>query len=54
VGQQSASTDGSGKATFTKALSFKVSVGKTVMATATRASTHDTPEFSAPKTVVSF
>ena len=49
LGQTTVGTDGSGKASFTKALS-KVSVGKTVTATATSAG-GDTSEFSAPRTV---
>jgi hypothetical protein len=49
VGQMNVSTDGSGKASFTKALT-KVSVGKAMTATATSPG-GDTSEFSAPRTV---
>ena len=51
LGQTTVSTDGSGKASFTKALT-KVAVGKTVTATATSPG-GDTSEFSAPRMVVS-
>ena len=51
IGEKSVITDDSGNATFTKALA-KVSVGKTVTATATK-SGDDTSEFSAPRTVTS-
>jgi len=51
LGQRSVGTDGSGKSSFTKALA-KVSVGKTITATATSAG-GDTSEFSLPRKVVS-
>jgi hypothetical protein len=45
------SEDGLRSFTFSPATS--VPVGRTITATATRGSTHDTPEFSAPKAVAS-
>jgi CSLREA domain-containing protein len=53
VGQKSVTTDGSGNATFTFSPASKVAVGQTITATATKASTGDTSEFSAPRTVAS-
>jgi CSLREA domain-containing protein len=51
LGTQSASTDGSGVASFTFKLGSKVEVGQTITATATDGS-GNTSEFSAPRAVV--
>jgi hypothetical protein len=51
LGQKSVSTDTSGKGTFTFSPTTKVAAGQTITATATRQSTGDTSEFSAPRTV---
>jgi CSLREA domain-containing protein len=53
IGTKSISTDGSGHASFTFSPANAVSVGQRVTATATRNSTGDTSEFSAPRTVAS-
>jgi len=47
------STDGSGNAPYAFKTTKKVALGQTITATATRASTFETSEFSAPRTVVS-
>ena len=51
VGQKSITTDGSGNATFTFSPASKVAVGQAITATATKTSTGDTSEFSAPRRV---
>jgi parallel beta-helix repeat protein len=53
ITHKSVTTDGSGNRSFTFSPSTKVAVGRTVTATATRDSTLDTSEFSAPKKVAS-
>jgi hypothetical protein len=56
IGQKTVSTASDGKAAFTFTPATAVSVGRTVTATATNATTgspHDTSEFSAPRTVAS-
>lgn len=53
IGQKSITTDGSGNRSFTFSPAKSVAVGQTITATATRASTHDTSEFSGPKKVAS-
>jgi hypothetical protein len=53
IGQKIVETDSSGHASFTFSPSSKVAVGRAITATATRNSTHDTSEFSTPRTVVS-
>jgi CSLREA domain-containing protein len=53
IGQKSVSTGGSGNASFIFSPAQKVAVGQTITATATKTSTGDTSEFSAPKTVAS-
>jgi hypothetical protein len=53
IGQKSITTDGSGNRSFTFSPATSVAVGQTITATATRASTHDTSEFSGPKKVAS-
>jgi parallel beta-helix repeat protein len=53
IGQKSITTDGSGNRSFTFSPAKSVAAGQTITATATRASTHDTSEFSAPRTVAS-
>jgi hypothetical protein len=53
IGQMSITTDGSGNRSFTFSPATSVAVGQTITATATRASTHDTSEFSGPKKVAS-
>ena len=52
IAQKSITTDSSGNRTFTF-LPAKVAVGRNITATATRDSTFDTSEFSAPKKVAS-
>jgi CSLREA domain-containing protein len=53
IGQKSVTTDALGNVTFGFSPATKVSVGRTITSTATRATTHDTSEFSAPRTVAS-
>jgi hypothetical protein len=53
IGQKSITTDGSGNRSFTFSPATSVAAGQTITATATSASTHDTSEFSAPRTVAS-
>jgi CSLREA domain-containing protein len=53
IGTKSVSTDASGQASFTFSPANAVAVGQRVTATATRNSTGDTSEFSAPRTVAS-
>jgi CSLREA domain-containing protein len=53
IGQKSVSTDSSGNASFTFSPASKVATGKAITATATRQSTGDTSEFSAPRKVAS-
>jgi CSLREA domain-containing protein len=53
IGQKSVTTGGSGNATFTFSPASKVAVGQTITATATKSSTGDTSEFSAPRKVAS-
>jgi CSLREA domain-containing protein len=53
IGQKTITTDGSGDRSFTFQPAGKVAAGRTVTATATNASTHETSEFSAARTVVS-
>jgi hypothetical protein len=54
IGQKSVITDGSGNRSFTFSPATAVLVGQTITATATRDSTLDTSEFSAPRKVASF
>jgi CSLREA domain-containing protein len=54
IGQKTVSTDTSGNASFTFSPATAVAVGQTMTATATRDSTLDTSEFSAPRKVASF
>jgi trimeric autotransporter adhesin len=54
IGQKSVTTDGSGNATFTFSPSSKVGVGQTITASATKNTTGNTSEFSAPRKVVAF
>ena len=53
VGSKSVKTDGSGRASFTFSPAKAVALGQRVTATATRQTTGDTSEFSAPRTVAS-
>jgi len=53
-GEKSITTSVDGLRTFTFSPTTAVSVGQTITATATRASTHDTSEFSAPRKVAAF
>jgi parallel beta-helix repeat protein len=53
IGQKSVTTDGSGNRSFTFSPANAVAVGRTITATATRVSTLDTSEFSAPRRVAS-
>ncbi len=53
IGEKSITTDGSGNRSFTFSPATSVAAGQTITATATRASTHDTSEFSAPRKVAS-
>jgi hypothetical protein len=52
IGEKSVTTSVDGLRSFTFSPATSVPVGQTITATATRASTHDTSEFSAPKKVV--
>lgn len=54
IGEKSITTSVDGLRTFTFSPTTAVSVGQTITATATRASTHDTSEFSAPRKVAAF
>jgi CSLREA domain-containing protein len=51
IGQRSVTTDASGNVSFTFSPANKVPAGQNITATATKTSTGDTSEFSAPKTV---
>jgi hypothetical protein len=53
IGETTVTTSVDGLASFTLTPAAKVAVGRTITATATNSSTHDTSEFSAPRTVSS-
>jgi len=53
IGKTTVTTDASGLASFTFTPSAKVAAGQTITATAINTTTHDTSEFSLPRTAAS-